>query len=287
MVYNLIMRSRFGRVVFFSVISIACACAVDNPTWLMPTTGATSAGSTSGTSTDTGTSSTTDSTSTGLDPLACPSTAYCPYFVDLDVPQDACDTTETYLARRVGTTFFRCDNDNGSCDMDNCSATAIVLPGNYEPILSPISPDSCITVVHERKTVDSACRTRSLALWQQGDDTATAAPLIALAVHTAEAPPILNDLSVSVEEERGQCDCGDTCLIDFALERDLWCCDDQLSLGTFAIDTGEATVRATYEQYLGNISIPYRGASFTFVITQGHDACNGSGFQAGWFMTHN
>ncbi len=285
--YDLTMRSWFGLVVVVSVISVTCACAVDNPTWLMQTTGSTSAGSSSSTSseTDTGTSSTTDATSTGLEPLACPGDAYCPYLLDLADPQGVCDFVDTYVAFREGTKFLRCNDDNGSCDIGNCSTLAIDLPEDYGPILSPIKDGSCITVVHETKTFDSTCQTRSLALWKEGEDPATAAPLIALAAHTPEAPPVLSDLSVSVETQRSQCDCGDTCVISFALDRDLWCCDNQLSLGTFAIDTGETTVRVIYEEYLGNISITYRGTNFTFVITQGHDACNGSGLQAGWFMT--
>ncbi len=292
------MRSWSGLVVCVSVVSLVCACAVDNPGWLEKpgssasegnTSDSTSASSTGTSSTDT----TTTTTTTGLEPLACPNAdeAYCPYFVDLVDNPDTCPASDSYVARRNGTTFYRCQAADGACDDFNCpdDAVALDLPEEYSPILTSLGDSLCITVEHELTTINDVCRTRSLVVWSSEDDS-TAAPRIILASHTPDAPTILqDDLTVSVGGSRAVCDCGsDSCTNEFVLERSSWCCPgNQVSFGAYTITTPEASKQLTYDGYPTLTTISYRESSYTFFFIQGHDACDGSGFQAGWFMTNN
>ena len=259
---------------------------MDNPTG--SASGSSSSTST-GTSSTTSTSSTTEATTAEPEPLACPdsNSEYCPYFVDLAYDPDNCPATDSYVARRAGTTFYRCTDPNGSCDAVNCpmDSVALDLPGVYDAILQTLDKTPCISVVHELTSIDDICRTRSLVVWPSGANTQIEAPKIILAAHTPEAPKVLDDLSISVEAGQRQCDCGPSCKLDFALKNDVWCCENKLSLGTYRIATGETVERRTYETFFTTTEIQYREESFYFKITQGHEACDGSGFQAGWYMT--
>ncbi|HFE45324.1 MAG TPA: hypothetical protein ENJ18_07485 [Nannocystis exedens] len=291
------MRSWSGLVACFGCLFSLCVvsasvvggCAVENPGWLdNPTDSASGTSTSTGTSTATSTSSTTETTTAEPEPLACPNpdSEYCPYFVDLADTSDNCPATDSYVARREGTTFYRCTNPNGSCDEVNCpmDMVALDLPSVYNPVLMTLNTP-CISVVHELATIDGICRTRSLVVWPSDADTSVEAPKIILAAHTPDAPKILDDLSISVEAEQRQCDCGPPCKIDFALGEEFWCCENKLSLGTYRISTGGTVERRTYGKFVTATEIQYRGKSFDFIVTQGHEACDGSGFQAGWYMT--
>ncbi len=275
-------------------------CSKNNPGWTVGasggastegststgTTGSTATGSTSGTS-DTSTGSTTG------EPIQCPlDGSYCPFFIDVTQEEDnadalACEGTETYVARRDVTTFFRCDGMGDTCDPNDCSEEVIDMPEDYALIVGQL--DECIIVEHEKTWLNGTCRTRSLAAWAADASPAGDAPQIVLAAHAPAPPPSLDDLTIVDTGKRLECECKVAGCVDFIVDQENWCCGGALSLGSVLITNDVGTAyRTNYTKYLGNTPIRYRGCDYDFFITQGHDGspmCGGApSFQSGWFM---
>lgn len=273
-------------------------CTKDNPGWTAGASGGSSTGLSTGTTTidetNTGTTAdtTTDTTtgSTTGEPIQCPlDGSYCPFFTDVaEAPDQAtCDGTETYVALRSGTSFFRCAGNVDSCAADACTELVIEMPDVYGIIVNQLA--ECITVEHEQKWINGNCRTRALAAWADTDDPQSDPPQIMLASHDPAPPPSLTDLTITDAGERLECECTTVGCVDFIVNKDSWCCGGKLSLGSYSItNDADMTYRANYTEYLGYTPIQYRGCNYNFFVTQGHDgspSCAGeSKFQAGWFM---
>jgi len=284
-------------VVVVAGLGTLSGCSKNNPGWTASASGGSEATLSTGMTTvdETSTITTTDTTSdtatgsTTGEPIQCPlDGAYCPFYTDVaEAPdQGTCDGTETYVAQRNGTSFFRCGDAN-ACAADDCTELVIQMPDVYGIIVNPLA--ECIVVEHEQKWINGKCRTRALAAWASDDDADNDAPQIVLASHDPSPPPSLTDLTITDTGERLECECKTVGCVDFIVDKDSWCCGGNLSLGSYAItnDT-DMTYRANYTQYLGNTPIEYRGCTYNFFVTQGHDGspmCAGEPkFQAGWFM---